>query len=579
MRWIFDSVIVPAKYILIVPQKDRVFELRKKVDDFRERFVVDLLTEIHVNAIEGKVMDELIDSSLKKRLPLGKPCMKGTRSAILTTIENEVKSVDGHNMIWIRGSPGVGKSALAASILTRLQDQKRRVISFRFDRTQSTTITTDALWRVVACDLARLYPSFHQYLVKHDQWRSSPGINRLFENLVEKPLSSLGDVPGEELPVIVIDALDECGGLRHDSNEQDDYSGLLRTLKRWVQIDCLKKFKLVITSRPENRITQNFPHSVSIHDIPSGNDIRPGDSASNDIRAFLESKFNEMGMEPTWIAKALDYLTPRAAGIFIWATTVAGFLEPDPEPRFGILEARWRGDDEEGTDDLYSLYSTVVRTSLEKVSRQEIGGITSVMGAMIFAKEPLSDDALIVLPGVKSRNILRYIRSGLKSVIDTGSILHFHHRSFEDFLLSLFFEQELWMLSAVQDRERHEHQLAVMFLNTMGSSTLHFNICGLKTSDIRNRDILATDTSAISPLLSYSCRFWADHLVRTPCEKTLVEVVRFVMYEKLLFWMEVMSISGRIYEATPILKKALAWPKLKVCCSLACHGTYLMSAG
>ena len=69
MRWIFDSVIVPAKYILIVPQKDRVFELRKKVDDFRERFVVDLLTEIHVNAIEGKVMDELIESSLKKRLP------------------------------------------------------------------------------------------------------------------------------------------------------------------------------------------------------------------------------------------------------------------------------------------------------------------------------------------------------------------------------------------------------------------------------------------------------------------------------------------------------------------------------
>ena len=174
--------------------------------------------------------------------------MEGTRSAVLTTIETEVNSVDGHNVIWIRGSIGVGKSALAASILIRLQDQGRHVISFRFDRTQSTTSTTDALWRVVACDLARQYPSFRQYLVKHDQWRSSPGINRLFEDLIEKPLSILGNVPCKELPVIVIDALDECGGLRHDSSSKDDYEGLLRTLKRWVQADHLKKFKLVITS-------------------------------------------------------------------------------------------------------------------------------------------------------------------------------------------------------------------------------------------------------------------------------------------------------------------------------------------
>ena len=119
--------------------------------------MVDLLTEIHVNAIEGKAMDGLMDSSRKNRPPLRKPCMEGTRNGILQAIESNVKSVDGPNMIWIRESPCVGKSALAASIFTRLQDQKRRVISFRFDRTQSTTITTDALWRVVACDLARQY--------------------------------------------------------------------------------------------------------------------------------------------------------------------------------------------------------------------------------------------------------------------------------------------------------------------------------------------------------------------------------------------------------------------------------------
>ena len=137
------------------------------------------------------------------------------------------------------------------------------------------------------------------------------------------------------------------------------------------------------------------------------------------------------------------------------------------------------------------------------------------MWVQCFSKEPLDNDALIVLPGFKSKNMLQFVRNGLVSVIDTSSILHFHHRLFGDFLLSPFFKQELRMIADIQDRERHEHQLAMMCLNTMSSSALHFNICGLKTLGIRNRDIPATDKSAISPLLLYSCRFWADHLVCT----------------------------------------------------------------
>jgi len=50
--------------------------------------------------------------------------MEGTRLGILQQIENEIKKTDSHNVIWIRGSPGVGKSALAASITTQLQNQK-----------------------------------------------------------------------------------------------------------------------------------------------------------------------------------------------------------------------------------------------------------------------------------------------------------------------------------------------------------------------------------------------------------------------------------------------------------------------
>ena len=439
-----------------------------------------------------KELDNLVHSLGEKRLLLRAPCMKGTRTAILQEIENKINNVDGPNVIWIMGSPGVGKSALAASIANRLVDQKRHVISFRFDRTEST-ITTSALWRTVACDLARMFPSLRQQLVQGNQGHSSYDIDRLFKSLIEEPLSTLvGAIPCEELPVIVIDALDECGGLRHDSSGKDDYKILLYTLKHWVQVDHLRRFKLVITSRPEGQISRIFPESISIHiAIPSGSNVKSGDSASQDIRTFLESRLNDMEMKRAQIAEALDYLVPGAAGIFIWATTVANFLEDDPEARFHILRSRERGDDIEGMDDLFSLYSTLVKASFGRISKQEVQGIVSVMGAMIYAKQPLSDDVLVMLPGVKigKSNVMPLIRKGLASVVGTGDILHFHLKSFEDYLLSPSFQQEFPDFSTVQDRGHHERQLAMLCLKTLVSPELHFNMCNLGSSVIKNVDI------------------------------------------------------------------------------------------
>jgi len=267
-----------------------------------------------MRAAEQKELDDLVRAIGENRLPLQRPCMEGTRTIILQEIENEIKNVDGPNVIWIRGSPSVGKSALAASIAARLWKQDCHVISFRFDHKQSTTINTDALWCVVALGLARLYPSVRQHIldiVQNNKVPDPSDINGRFKSLIETPLSTLSDVPREELPVIVIDALDECGGLRHDLSGQDDYKGLLHTLKNWVQVDPLKRFKLVITSQPEDHISRTFPESISIHiAIPSGSDVKSGDSASQDIRTFLESRLNNMAMEPAWIAEA------RAQGTF-----------------------------------------------------------------------------------------------------------------------------------------------------------------------------------------------------------------------------------------------------------------------
>jgi len=400
------------------------------------------------------------------------------------------------------------------------------------------------------------------HLAQGSQGHSSSDIDRLFRSLIEEPLSALDDdVPHDELPVIVIDALDECGGLRHDASEKQDLQSLLRTLKRWIQVDHLKRLKMVITSRPEGRIT--FTDLIRIHEIPSGINVRPRDSASEDIRTLLKSRLESMGMKGTLIEKALDYLVPRAAGIFIWATTVANFLERNPEGRFAMLKR----DNGKGLTILYSLYSVIVKASFEHdLEEEEIRAVVSVMGAMIFAKQPLDDNVLIMLPEVKilgsDADNLGLIKKGLMSVIYPGPVLRFHHQSFEDFLLSPSFLQYHPELSAIQDQVHHERQLTVLCLRTLVSSKLHFNMCSLESSIVKNMDIQVAAKTTIPPLVSYSCQFWADHLVHTPSDETLMEAVKFMMYEKLLFWMEAMSLLGKTYEGSLILRRALAW---KVC--------------
>jgi len=102
----------------------------------------------------------------------------------------------------------------------------------------------------------------------------------------------------------------------------------------------------------------------------------------------------------------------------------------------------------------------------------------------------------------------------------------------------------------------------VLCLRTLVSSQLHFNICSLESSIVKNVDIQATTKSTITRLLSYSCQYWADHLVNTPPDEALMKTVKFVMYEKLLFWLEAMSLLGKTYEASLILRRVLA---SKVC--------------
>src|ERR1700677_1202953 len=91
--------------------------------------------------------------------------MEGTRRDIFARIDDWVADPGAPNILWIKGYPGVGKSAIASSLVDQLHLSKRLGSNFFFQRERATVMTPNALWRVIAYDLARQYASIRRHLV------------------------------------------------------------------------------------------------------------------------------------------------------------------------------------------------------------------------------------------------------------------------------------------------------------------------------------------------------------------------------------------------------------------------------
>jgi hypothetical protein len=160
---------------------------------------------------------------------------------------------------------------------------------------------------------------------------------------------------------------------------------------------------------------------------------------------------------------------------------------------------------------------------------------------------------------------------GSESTID-GSTVPRIHKSFFEFITS--------------ERADKHFRISQASLNTVLASAclrvmqdgLHFNICGLKTSYVRNKDV-ANLTShvakTISSHLSYSCEFWTHHLQDAePKGITCAEVGDFLK-ACFLYWLEALSLLNRVQIASHRLSMLINW--IDVSMNIICHESALLT--
>ena len=487
-------------------------------------------------------------------------CMDGTRQEPLARIFEWVEDINQSNILWLSGSPGAGKSAIASTVVSKLLEknsQNQQVLSsaFWFKRGDASLSDPASLWQTIAFGLACLDPIIQQNVVDvlRQQDIEPAGVEDHFKHLVE---SSLAKCPPSQLVVIILDALDECGS--SVSRKQ-----LLCTLQRWSML--AKNCKLLVTSRAESDIKRclNSGTMQCLHiELKTGSLVNK--ETSDDVSKFLVGEFTRIAegynsLPSEWPGGAvIKQLTVQAAGLFIWATTVTRFMEEGtPTGQLSmILDGGF------GFGDIDTLYTTILNNAFKGSG---VDSAKAVLGAIVLIKMPLDEQNLQKLLREASDTI-EFVLQKAQSVImrDSNHGIRITHQSFADFLCDPTRSGQFY--TNLQTLEQH---LALSCLQIMNSG-LEFNICKLETSHLPNDRVANLDKKIekhIPSHLAYACQFWAEHLNGTSKEHVEPEMINGVhdlFHMNLLHWLEVLSVISAVAMAPHALKVVYEWVKVSL---------------
>lgn len=213
------------------------------------------------------------------------------------------------------------------------------------------------------------------------------------------------------------------------------------------------------------------------------------------------------------------------------------------------------------------LYRIALTHPFDSYHADELGAVHSIIGAIVVAREQLTDEQFSRLLDVELGTV-RAVLSQLQPLLQGGhgKPVQVLHTSFTDFLCDPKRCQNVqWHI----DASAHHHNLVSGCLRLM-QRDLRFNICDIETSyclHLGIEGIQETVDTPITPALMYASQYWADHLelgssTESGSDQLAVEVTSFVT-DRLLYWIEVFSLKNQISKISVALRKATNWVEVR----------------
>ncbi|KAG2141182.1 uncharacterized protein EDB93DRAFT_641773 [Suillus bovinus] len=313
-------------------------------------------------------------------------CLDGTRVDLLDYIYGSLDNKEKSRLIWLHGTAGVGKSAVAFTVAQRMRDlkaaeqmniEKRLAGTFFFSRKHTERCTTAYFFATLAYQLACNFPSIREDLNR--AIRENPALlhpNKSLRNQMEglflKPLRKLQFRLRECPPsTFVVDALDECVS-------ETEVADLISLLAYALRQPDLPVIHILLTSRSEAHICEAirgedvYPMVCEIPVKISGEGVAAiisldGADVDNDIYIVLEHFFRKLRAQrssfPQPTRDQLARLANRAGRRFIVASMMMKFIDDgyhDPRDRLQLL-LEFTSELLPGTE-VYRLYDSILAT-------------------------------------------------------------------------------------------------------------------------------------------------------------------------------------------------------------------------
>ncbi|KZV59419.1 hypothetical protein PENSPDRAFT_760435 [Peniophora sp. CONT] len=490
-------------------------------------------------------------------------CLEGTRVEILEGLSDWSRDPLAPQIYWLNGMAGTGKSAIARSFCLDLREANLLGGSFFCSRRASAaeadvrriipTLAVSMALRDTHCTMALLAELDVNTFSRH--WK----LDLQIERLLVKPFSGI-ESKGHPLPVLVVDALDECS----DMNLTHDLIMKLVLAARKLPV------KLFLTSRPESHIRQHLEcldsslgQVLRLHDVEK-------DIVGGDIGRYLRHGLQSMrsrSTQPDWpMDSDITTLTHRSGKLFIYASTALRYIRKDPIGRLSKLTGTRVTAGRALFQCLDDIYGMVLSGAMDpdEYDVDEIDLTRRMTAVTVSLYEPMKVMALARLLNIPAHRVRKSL-DRVHAVIyvpthDHVGYLSTFHASFSDFLNTP--ERAPDYMSTYMC-ERHVH-LAAACLSVLRSDALCFNVTRIDTSYRSD----TTQKHEIDDALHYACLYWSDHVCASPrgeLERLLAMLEVFFVGPKFLYWLEALSVLDsprRAHDMLEDIQQLFSYPLL-----------------
>ncbi|KAF7971625.1 hypothetical protein HWV62_20736 [Athelia sp. TMB] len=475
-------------------------------------------------------------------------CTPDTRVDMRKTIIEHLND-SSNRFVWLKGSPGTGKTAISKSVAIALQEQGRLAASFYFEKTGASRFahSTDRFSSTLAHQLANFHPPYRHALFCHLRARHGDYPPLPLAQLHELVIARLDEHPDMPFPpsVIVLDGLDECGG-----SGQTALEALMTLVLELAKLPSSIKF--FIASRPERAISSAWSrHPQAKHIVIEDVDQIRVEENYADITKYVQeslSKIPDRGSPWPPLQEDVRKFVDQCLGIFEIARIRMRYLENAPpsvrmdemfnalvqirsspagvsrfaEEYLWILHRAFPSPDETRLD----AWERDVRVSARARFR-------TVIGAVLAMRWPLRLNELSFLLQMEESNVMSVL-SPLSSIVRThesspGSVeISFFHATCSEFLCGKFNEPG----SAVDP--------VFLFEDTIGS-ILAAPCLDLLINQLQPGKMLALGLYEHAIAVCYASLSWAYHIdlsPQSPLSLTLLASLRPFLSQFLQVWLE-----------------------------------------